>query len=79
MADDTKLYSIVEEGCLRLNPNIRNVVYHKSLNVLLGFTEVGQVIVLDIASGTVLHETRFLAEKDSKESDCASLKSKFCL
>ena len=64
MADDTKLFSIAEEGCLRVSSHIRQVVYHRSLNVLLVFSSNGpreteiKVVVLDIASGTVLHETK---------------------
>ena len=85
MADDTRnltcninsnpkqsvgsLYSMAEEGCLRINANIRKVVYHKSLNVLLGFTHQGQVIVLDIASGTVLHETRFISSQNNSNNE----------
>ena len=71
MADDIKSFSIVEEGCLRLpNPKIHNVVYHKSLNILLAFGERGQVFVLDIASGTVLHDTFIVSQKESnKKSD----------
>lgn len=64
MADDTKLFSIAEEGCLRVSSHIRQVVYHRSLNVLLVLSSNGsreaeiKVVVLDIASGTILHDTR---------------------
>lgn len=58
MADDSKLLTISEEGCLRWNSRIRNVVYHKSLNVLIGFcpdgNDDGQIVVIDIASRTIL-------------------------
>lgn len=65
MADGTELFSLIEEGCLRLSPHIRQVAFHKSLNVLLGFTNDGQVFVLDIASGTVLHDTRLTVAPES--------------
>lgn len=60
-------FSVVEEGCLKLNnADVRTVLYHQSLNVLLGFSTSGSgqdgaepgVVVLDIASGTLLHDTR---------------------
>lgn len=65
MADGTKLFSLIEEGCFRLSPHIRQVVFHKSLNVLLGFTNDDQVSVIDIASGTVLHNTRLTVAAES--------------
>ena len=78
MADDTKLFSVVEEGCLKVSSHIRQVVYHKSLNVLLVFTsnqpldsEI-KVVVLDIASGTVLHETKLSVAAQTPESGDAS-------
>lgn len=64
MADDRKVFSIAEEGCLRVSSHIRRIVYHRSLNVLLVFSSNGprdqeiKVVVLDIASGTVLHDTK---------------------
>lgn len=88
MADDSKLLTISEEGCLRWNSNIRNVVYHKSLNVLLGFCPDGkdeaQVVVIDIASGTILHHVRLgnplsvdvfneLADKTAEQQQSNSL------
>lgn len=59
MADDSNLMTISEEGCLRWRSSIRNVVYHKSLNVLLGLchdaNHEAQIVVIDVASGTILH------------------------
>ena len=85
MADgaNVKFFSLVDEGCLRFSPYIRHVVYHKSLNVLLAFTHLDQVFVVDIASGTVLHETRFTNKnsksisKDSLSNTVASTKSEY--
>ena len=57
---DRNRYSVVEEGRLRWNAtDVRDVVYHKSLNVLLGFARSGRVVVLDVGSGTLLHDTSF--------------------
>lgn len=78
MADDTKLFSIAEEGCLRVSSYIRQVVYHRSLNVLLVFSSNGprdteiKVFVLDIASGAVLHDTKLspsLSNQTGPESE----------
>ena len=68
----TKPFSVIEEGSLKLNnPDVSTVLYHQSLNVLLGFSSTPSdagnhqeqqqqpgVVVLDIASGTLLHDTR---------------------
>ena len=76
MSEDTKLFTIAEEGCLRVSSYIRRIVYHRSLNVLLVFSSNGpreteiKVVVLDIASGTVLHDTKLsLAQSNSTGSD----------
>ena len=67
------LFSLAEEGCLRLMPAnspcpVGRVVYHKSLNVLLAFSQDGRALVVDIASGTVLHDTKALLSANTKSS-----------
>lgn len=67
------LFSLAEEGCLRLMPAnspcpVGRVVYHKSLNVLLAFSQDGRASVVDIASGTVLHDTKSLLSAGSRSS-----------
>ena len=75
MSEDTKLFTIAEEGCLRVSSYIRRIVYHRSLNVLLVFSSNGpreteiKVVVLDIASGTVLHDTKLSLAQNSTGSD----------
>ena len=69
----TALFSLAEEGCLRLMPAsnpcpVDRVVYHKSLNVLLAFSQDGRASVVDIASGTVLHDTKALLSTSNKSS-----------
>ena len=68
-------FSVMEEGSLKLNnPDVKKVLYHQSLNVLLGFSSSSSredgpqpgVVVLDIASGTLLHDTR--PEKSTRAS-----------
>ena len=59
-------FSVMEEGSLKLDyPDVKKTLHHQSLNVFLGFfssssIEVGphpEVVVLDIVSGTLLHDT----------------------
>lgn len=75
MADDSNLMKISEEGCLRWSLSIRNVVYHKSLNVLLGLghdaNHKAQIVVIDVASGTILHNVCLGSSSDGV-SDVAS-------
>lgn len=52
MADDQWL--LKEDGYLRIDADIKNIVYHPILNVLLVFTKTNEVKVLDVNSGVIL-------------------------
>lgn len=52
MADEPWL--LKEDGFLNVDVEARHIVYHSSLNVILVFSQLNEVKVLDINSGIVL-------------------------
>lgn len=56
MADEPWL--LKEDGYLNVDPNLKQIIYHPSLNVILICTDSGIVHVLDVNSGVVLQSSR---------------------
>jgi len=46
---------VSEDGCLLIKDELESVVYHQSLNVILVTTRTGEVRVIDVMSGAILH------------------------
>lgn len=44
-----------EDDYLNVSEDTCNIIYHPSLNVILLFTKTGDVKVLDVNSGLILH------------------------
>ena len=46
-------WSFAEDSSFQITNNLKDVVYHPSLNVLLVFTHENQILVYDATSGSV--------------------------
>lgn len=56
MAEDPLL--LKEDGYLNVDTDLKQIVYHPSLNVILICTDLENVHVLDVNSGVVLQSSR---------------------
>ena len=55
MATGAGGWSVNESGCLTIDDEVENVIYHPSLNVLLVASKASVVRVIDVTSGDVFH------------------------
>lgn len=55
MADDPCL--LKEDGYLNADTDLKKIVYHPSLNVIIICTKTGHIHVIDVNSGVVLHSS----------------------
>lgn len=55
MAED--LWFLNEDGYLKVDTDVKEIIYHPSLNVILICTNSGVVRVLDVNSGVILQST----------------------
>lgn len=55
MADDSCV--LKEDGYLNADTDLKRIVYHQSLNVIIICTKSGTVHVIDVNSGVVLHSS----------------------
>lgn len=55
MAEDLSMLN--EDGYLNIDTDIKQIIYHPSLNVLLICTHTGLVRVLDVNSGVILQSS----------------------
>lgn len=62
MAEDP--WQLVEDGYLNADTDLKKIVYHPSLNVILICTESGIVRVLDVNSGVVLQSSFLSGTRD---------------
>nr|XP_022908652.1 baculoviral IAP repeat-containing protein 6 isoform X2 [Onthophagus taurus] len=60
MADDPCL--LKEDGYLNAATDLRKIVYHPSLNVIIVCSESGKVHIIDVNSGVVLHTSNLSAK-----------------
>ncbi|XP_048523189.1 baculoviral IAP repeat-containing protein 6, partial [Dendroctonus ponderosae] len=60
MAEDAFLLN--EDGNLNTNTDVKEIIYHPSLNVIIICTNFGVVRVLDVNSGVILQSTNLSAE-----------------
>lgn len=51
-----------EDDYLNVSEDTCNIIYHPNLNVILLFTKSGDVKVLDVNSGLILHSCSLLGE-----------------
>lgn len=51
-----------EDDYLNVSEDTCNIIYHPNLNVILLFTKLGDVKVLDVNSGLILHSCSLLGE-----------------
>lgn len=66
MADEPWL--LKEDGYLNVDPNLKQIIYHPSLNVILICTDLEIVHVLDVNSGVVLQSSRLSGKYPSHET-----------
>ncbi|GJQ80193.1 putative protein modification by small protein conjugation [Trypoxylus dichotomus] len=64
MADDPCL--LKEDGYLNAGTDLKKIVYHPSLNVIIVCTKSGHIHVIDVNSGVVLHSSNLSAENHSE-------------
>lgn len=61
MADDDP-WLLKEDGCLNVDTECKNIIYHANLNVLLIITGSAQVYVFDVNSGVILQRSTLSGE-----------------
>lgn len=52
-----------EDGYLKVDTDVKEIIYHPSLNVILICTNSGVVRVLDVNSGVILQSTNLSGKK----------------
>lgn len=55
-----------EDDYLNVSEDTVNIIFHPNLNVILVFTKTGDVKVLDVNSGVILHSCSLLGELSTK-------------
>lgn len=61
MGEDPWLLS--EDGYLKVDTDVKEIIYHPSLNIILICTNSGIVRVLDVNSGVILQSTDLSGKK----------------
>ncbi|XP_067212436.1 baculoviral IAP repeat-containing protein 6 isoform X3 [Linepithema humile] len=65
MADDDP-WLLKEDGCLNVDTECKNIIYHANLNVLLITTGSAQVYVFDVNSGVILQRSSLSGKSNGK-------------
>ncbi|KAL0100417.1 hypothetical protein PUN28_019635 [Cardiocondyla obscurior] len=65
MADDDP-WLLKEDGCLNVDTECKNIIYHANLNVLLITTGSAQVYVFDVNSGVILQRSSLSGKPSGK-------------
>lgn len=60
MADDYCL--LKEDGYLNVETDLKKIVYHPTLNIIIICTKSGNVVVIDVNSGVVLQSSNLSGE-----------------